>query len=104
MPHRLIYVTAANLEEAKSIGQKLVGERLVACVNILPHMTSIYRWQGKVEEAEEVVMIVKTTEQLVERTIVRTRQLHSYECPCVVAVPIVAGNPDFLAWISGETG
>jgi periplasmic divalent cation tolerance protein len=104
MTHRLIYVTASNLEEAKSIGQKLVDERLVACVNILPHMTSIYRWQGKVEEAEEVVMIVKTTEQLVERTIVRAKQLHSYECPCVVAVPIVAGNPDFLAWISGETG
>ena len=104
MTHRLIYVTASNLEEAKSIGRKLVEERLVACVNILPHMSSIYRWQGKVEEGEEVVMITKTTEQLVERTIVRVKQLHSYECPCVVAVPIVAGNPEFLAWISGETG
>jgi len=103
MTYRLIYVTASNLEEAKSIGQKLVEERLVACVNILPQMSSIYRWQGKVEEAEEVVMIMKTTEQLVERTVVRAKQLHSYECPCVVAVPIVAGNPDFLAWISGET-
>ena len=104
MTYRLIYVTASNLEEAKSIGQKLVEERLVACVNILPHMTSIYRWQGKLEEAEEVVMIMKTTEQLVERTIVRAKQLHSYECPCIVAVPIVAGDPDFLAWISRETG
>ena len=104
MTHRLIYVTASNFEEAKSIGQKLVEERLVACVNILPHMASIYRWQGKVEEAEEVVMIMKTTEQLVERTIVRVKQPHSYECPCVVAVPIVAGNPEFLTWICGETG
>jgi periplasmic divalent cation tolerance protein len=102
--HRLIYVTASSLEEGKSIGRRLVEERLVACVNILPHMSSIYRWQGKVEEAEEVVMIAKTTEQLVERTIQRAKELHSYECPCVVAVPIVAGNPDFLTWISGETG
>ncbi len=103
MTHRLIYVTASNFEEAKSIGRKLVEERLVACVNILPHMSSIYRWQGKVEEAEEVVMIAKTTDQMLEGAIVRAKELHSYECPCVVAVPIVAGNPDFLAWISGET-
>jgi periplasmic divalent cation tolerance protein len=104
MTHRLIYVTASSLDQAKSIGQKLVEERLVACVNILPHMTSIYRWQGKLEEAEEVVMIVKTTESLVERVISRVRELHSYECPCIVAVPIVAGDPAFLAWISRETG
>jgi periplasmic divalent cation tolerance protein len=104
MTHRLIYVTASSLDQAKSIGHQIVEERLVACVNILPHMTSIYRWQGKLEEAEEVVMIVKTTESLVERVISRVRELHSYECPCVVAVPIVAGDPDFLAWISRETG
>jgi periplasmic divalent cation tolerance protein len=104
MIHRLIYVTASSLDQAKSIGHKIVEERLVACVNILPGMTSIYRWQGKLEEAEEVVMIVKTTESLVERVISRVRELHSYECPCIVAVPVVAGDPDFLAWISGETG
>ncbi len=103
MPYRLIYVTASGLDQAKAIGQQLVFERLAACVNILPQMTSIYRWQGQLEQAEEVVLIAKTREGLVDRVVARVRELHSYECPCIVALPITGGNPAFLDWIGSET-
>jgi periplasmic divalent cation tolerance protein len=102
--HRLIYVTASSVDQAKSIGEKLVEERLAACVNILPNMTSIYRWQGQLEQGAEVVMIAKTRESLVEAATARVRELHPYECPCIVAVPIVAGDAAFLGWIDSETG
>jgi periplasmic divalent cation tolerance protein len=99
-----VYVTAADADEAKKIGRQLVEEQLAACANILPGATSIFRWQGKVEEAGEAVMILKTTEQKLERLIERAKALHSYECPCIEALPVVEGNRDFLEWVVRETG
>ena len=99
----LLYVTAGSHDEALRIGRALVGERLAACANILPGMTSVYRWQGRVQEDDETVLIVKTRDTLVEQTTARIKALHSYEVPCVVAVALAGGNQDFLNWIMKET-
>ncbi len=103
MRKRLIYITAASTEEAAKIGRLLVEERLAACANLLGRISSIYWWEGKLQEEEEAALIVKTTEALVERVVERVKQVHSYSCPCVVALPIEGGNPEFLDWIGSET-
>ena len=103
MPARFIYVTAANPEQAKAIGEALVQERLAACANVLAPVSSIYWWQGQVQHDTEAVLIAKTEAALVERVIARVKALHSYTVPCVVSLPIEAGNPDFLKWIADET-
>jgi len=99
-----LYATAADAEEARRIGRVLVEEQLAACANILPGITSIFRWQGKLEEAAEAVLILKTTEQKLEAAIARVKALHSYDCPCIEALPVVEGNRDFLEWVVRETG
>jgi periplasmic divalent cation tolerance protein len=101
---RLIYITAENTDEARAIGRALVEARLAACANVLGPMTSIYRWEGVVQEGEEAVLIAKTTAALVEALTAKVQELHSYECPCVVALPVEGGNPAFLDWIAAETG
>lgn len=103
MAETFIYVTCESEEQAASIGKALVGERLVACVNILGGMKSLYWWDGGVQSGEEVVLIAKTTETKVETVTERVKALHSYDVPCVVALPITGGNPDFLEWIRQET-
>jgi periplasmic divalent cation tolerance protein len=97
------YVTAPSRDAALTIGRAVVEERLAACANVLDGMTSIYWWQGALEQADEAVLILKTRAALVEPLIARIRELHSYECPCVVALPIAAGNQDYLDWIDRET-
>ena len=104
MSERLVYMTAGSLDEAERIGRALVSERLAACVNLLPAMQSIYRWDGKVQQEAEVAMLAKTRTELIERLTRRVLELHSYECPCVVAVPIEGGNPAFLEWVRSESG
>ena len=99
----LLYMTAADADEARRIGDALVAERLAACVNIIPGMISIYRWEGEIRHDAECVLIAKTRAELVERVSARVRELHSYECACVVALPVAGGNPDFLSWIVDET-
>jgi periplasmic divalent cation tolerance protein len=103
MEFRSLYITAANLDEATRIGEALVAERLAACANIMPGVQSIYRWQGEIVRDNEVVVIAKTRADLVEPAIARVKALHSYQVPCVVALPILAGNPDYLNWIGAET-
>ncbi len=98
-----VYMTASSEEEARRIGRVLVEERLAACVNILPGMTSLYWWQGKVEEGHETVLIAKSRQALVPALTQRVKALHTYTVPCVVALPILDGNPDFLRWIGEET-
>jgi len=103
MQTHLIYMTAGSLEEAEKIGKALVEERLAACVNIIERMHSFYWWEGKVQEDHEVVMIAKTTQPLVQALVEKVQSLHSYSVPCIVAVPISGGNPDFLCWIDDVT-
>ncbi|MEX0702001.1 MAG: divalent-cation tolerance protein CutA [Planctomycetales bacterium] len=104
MSASFVYITAASREQALALGRTLVEERLAACVNLLEGMTSVYRWQGKVEEAGETVLIAKTRTELVDALATRVRELHDYECPCVAAWPIVAGNAEYLRWIEEESG
>ena len=103
MATRFLYVTAASADEAKTIGEALVQERLVACANILGPISSIYWWQGQIQRDSEAVLIAKTRAELVERVIARVKALHSYTVPCVVSLPIEQGNPDFLGWVEAET-
>ncbi|MCW2236800.1 divalent-cation tolerance protein CutA [Azospirillum canadense] len=97
------YITAGSPEEARRIGRALVEERLAACTNILDGMTSIYRWQGAVEEATESVLIAKTRAALFEPLAARVRELHSYDVPCVVELKVGRGNPAYLDWLRDGT-
>ena len=98
-----VYMTAGSVEEAKSIGQILVRQNLAACVNLLENMTSIYKWEEKLEESQEVIMIAKTRKTLMPKLIEKVNSLHSYDCPCILELPIQGGNPDFLSWIESQT-
>jgi periplasmic divalent cation tolerance protein len=102
MEFRSIYITAQDETEAKKIGQVLVGEKLVACVNYFP-IKSIYRWEGDVQESKEIALIAKTRAELSDKVIERVKQLHSYKVPCVVSWIIEKGNPDYLDWIKEST-
>jgi periplasmic divalent cation tolerance protein len=103
MEFRLLYITAANREEAEKIANALVEERLAACANILGEISSVYWWQGKLTKDREVAFTLKTRADLVDAAIARVKALHSYTIPCVVALPLVAGNPDYFAWLAQET-
>ncbi len=103
MKLNIIYITAKDKDEAKAIGRKLVEERLAACVNIIDNVDSIYWWEGKIEEGVEAVIIAKTKEPLVPELINKVKSLHSYECPCIVSLPIVEGNTPYFNWIMKET-
>jgi periplasmic divalent cation tolerance protein len=96
-------MTAASKAEARNIGKALVVSRLAACVNILDNMQSIYRWEEKIQEDSEVVLIAKTTEARVPRLIDKVKSLHSYDCPCIVSLPVIDGYPPFLDWIKMNT-
>ena len=98
-----VYMTAGSIEEAKSIGQILVGQNLAACVNLFENMTSIYNWEDKLEGGHEVVMIAKTRKALMAELIETVKSHHSYDIPCILELPIQGGNPAFLSWIERET-
>ena len=99
----LVYITTGTLKEAKNIGQILVKQKLVACVNILGEMNSIFSWKGNIEENAEVVMVAKTRKTHIPRLIKTVKNNHSYESPCILELPIQGGDPDFLNWILKET-
>ena len=102
MQYCLIYITTGDESEAKRIGRTLVEERLAACVNFRP-IQSIFRWEGEIEEDSEMAMLVKTRAKLADRVIERVKELHSYEVPCVLVLPIEKGNTGFLQWIDEST-
>ena len=99
----LVYITAEDTDEARAIGRALVESRLVACVNIIDGVNSMYWWEGAIQDDHEAVLIAKTREALVPELIEKVKELHSYECPCIVSMPIESGNVDFLRWIEDET-
>jgi periplasmic divalent cation tolerance protein len=103
MEFRLLYITCANRDEAEKIADALVEARLAACANILGEISSVYWWQGKLTRDREVALTAKTRADLVDAAIVRVKQLHSYQVPCVVALPLLEGNPDYFAWLEAET-
>ncbi|MGH2348032.1 MAG: divalent-cation tolerance protein CutA [bacterium] len=99
MSHVAVFVTTSSAEEAQRIARAVVDERLAACANVLGAVASRYWWQGQVEEASEVLLILKTRQDLLDALTARVRSMHSYTVPEVIGLPIVGGNPDYLAWI-----
>src|SRR5262249_46024869 len=98
-----VYTTFPSVVEAEKAGADLVGARLAACVNILPGMVSIYRWQGAVERAEEAVMIIKTRASLAEAVRASVRATHPYDTPAVVVLPVESVDERYFAWILAAT-
>jgi periplasmic divalent cation tolerance protein len=98
-----VYTTYPSLVEAERAGRSLVERRLCACVNILPAMVSYYWWQGEVERGDEVLMIIKTRATLAEPVRLAVKEMHSYTTPAVLVIPVESVDPDYQAWIMGET-
>ncbi|PYT04614.1 MAG: divalent-cation tolerance protein CutA [Acidobacteria bacterium] len=104
MSHELVvFVTTTDNEEAASIAEALVSERLAACVNILGPVESVYRWEGKITRDREALMIIKTTDQRYPDLELRVKALHSYTTPEVLAFRIEQGSADYLTWIRDST-
>jgi periplasmic divalent cation tolerance protein len=99
MTHIVVLITASSEQEAEAIGKVLVESRLAACVNISAGVRSLFRWQGAIEQQEEALMLVKSRSDLLPSMIDVVKSLHSYTVPEVVALPILAGSPDYLAWV-----
>lgn len=99
----VVLITASNEDEAAGIARALVESRLAACVNIINNVRSIYRWQEKLEDDSEVLMIVKTKESLLETLTSKVRELHSNDVPEIIALPIAGGSEDYLKWLSAST-
>jgi periplasmic divalent cation tolerance protein len=95
----VVLVAAANAEEAARLAEMLVGARLAACVQIMPKMESVYRWQGKIERQAEVLLIAKTTKSEFAELERSVRALHSYETPEIVAIPLTASSAPYLEWL-----
>ncbi|OYT52350.1 MAG: cytochrome C biogenesis protein CcdA [Desulfurococcales archaeon ex4484_217_2] len=100
--YMVVLITSPSLSEAKSIARNIVEKKLAACVNIVDNVSSIYWWEGKVEESREVLMIVKTVKAKIGKLIDEVRKLHSYEVPEIIALPIVEGFEKYLQWIDGS--
>lgn len=104
MPALLCLCSCPDDTSAKRIAEALVEERLAACVNILPNMRSVYRWQGKVEHADELLLLVKTSAQRADTLRERILALHPHELPEVIMVEIDGGLPAYLDWVAAESG
>lgn len=100
---RIVFVTAPDAATGERIGRAIVQENLAACVNILPGVLSIYRWQGEIETASEVLLLLKTTAARIDALRERIVELHPYEVPEFLAVDVADGLPSYLEWVRGNT-
>jgi len=103
MSVKLIYVTAPSLADAEKIASAVVKEKLAACANFFEGVQSIFEWEEKLCREQEAILILKTTGERVADLTERIKELHPYDCPCIVALPIESGNPDFLTWVESST-
>jgi len=99
----VILVTVGTREEADVIADVLLEQNKAACVNIIPAVDSHFRWEGKLETGQEALLIIKTQASLVDEVTSLVKTIHSYDVPEVIALPIIGGNPEYLAWIDTET-
>ena len=98
-----VYITCGSPNEARELGRMLLENNLVACVNVLDGMYSLYRWEEEIQENQETVLIAKTRHELINELTQAVKSVHSYDCPCIIELPIKGGNPEFLKWIYSET-
>jgi len=99
-PFIIVLVTVSNKQEAEKIAQELLEEKLIACANIVGPVSSHFHWEGKVEQAEEFLVLLKSRADLFEKLFERVKALHSYAVPEVLAVPVVAGSNRYLDWLA----
>lgn len=100
--YQIVLTTCGDIQQATQIAETLVGEALAACVNIVPAVRSVYRWQDKIQVDEEVLLVIKSARGLYRAIEQRINELHSYELPEIVAVPIVTGANKYLQWINEQ--
>ena len=99
----VVLITAGSYEEAHKIADALVGQRKAACVNIVLQVNSLFWWEGKIEEDRESLLLVKTRAELFPEVVNVVKGIHSYDVPEIIALPIVEGNPEYMAWLEKET-
>ncbi|MDI6703904.1 MAG: divalent-cation tolerance protein CutA [bacterium] len=104
LSHIVIFITASTDEEAKKIANALLNKKKAACVNILPGVHSLFWWQGGIDSASEVLLIVKTEEHLLDDVVKLVKELHGYSVPEIIALPIIGGNQEYLKWVSESIG
>ena len=102
MMYALVYITTSGEEESKKIGRTIVEERLAGCVNIIPTIESLYWWKGEIEEDNESVLIAKTKVSNIRNIIKRVKEIHSYENPAILAIPIIEGSKEYLDYLDAE--
>lgn len=102
MKFYFVYITTGSIDEAREIGSTLVKERLAACVNILPGMESMYHWNNEIASDNEVILIAKTSDKLFDELRKRVLELHTYECPCIVAIPVADGFQGYFDWLASN--
>ncbi|MBN2261202.1 MAG: divalent-cation tolerance protein CutA [Clostridiales bacterium] len=98
----IVLMTASSKKEAENITQKLLEERLIACANIVDNVTSLFWWKEKIEQENETLVVMKSSEKMFKQLIQRIQELHSYEVPEILALPIVAGSQSYLDWMKGN--
>ena len=101
--HIIVYITVPSREVGRQIADALLESKLVACVNIIPEISSIYHWQDSIEQDEELLLIAKTRTALFDRLATTVKRIHPYDVPEVITMPIVAGSNEYLTWIDVET-
>ena len=100
--YALVYITTSGEDESKKIGRMVVEERLAGCINIIPTIESFYWWKGEIEEDNESILIAKTKVSNVENIIKRVKEIHSYENPAILAIPIINGSKEYLDYLDAE--
>jgi periplasmic divalent cation tolerance protein len=101
--HRVVLISTPGADAGHRLARTLVGERLAACGSVVPAVQSVYRWQGAVEEEQEALVVLKTAADRVQRLMERALELHPYDVPEILALPVVGGNPEYLNWVVAET-
>jgi periplasmic divalent cation tolerance protein len=97
-----VLVTASSSEEARKIAHELLNRRKAACISIVPGVSSFFWWQGKLDSAEENLLVIKTKTSLLDEVVALVRQIHSYKVPEIIALPVVGGSKDYLEWLGKE--
>ncbi len=104
MAIQILLSTIDDESQARRLAARLVEERLAACVNIVPKVTSVYKWKGKLEEASELLLVIKTRAELADRLTARLAELHPYDVPECIVLEVVSGHQPYLDWVIAETG
>lgn len=102
--YAIVYITTSGMDESEKIANVLVEEKLAGCTNIIPSIKSIYLWKGDIESDSESIVMAKTRVSNVESIIKRVKEIHSYDIPCILAIPIIEGSKDYLEWLESEIG